>query len=378
MEDWFEKLKGLWEWYRFYPPTVQWSFKVTLLFAVLSVVLFLMFHKSAAKLKAAADFVEATPLSVMVDKSIPVAEVPEEAGVPRERTLHYELDASPEEIWIKPVFLYFNNWNTGIEIEAMHEVGTRYLWRYPNLDIRFTNNTDKPLILNAVEVDVVSSMPSDNPVVLVVNNFDSQMSFRIKSPIPEELSNCVIDYDVVDVATATTLPSLQPLRFKKRLNTLTGKDDVAVDDSLSAAGADTVALRKDPVLYLGRLWKGMAPELGPFIKGVATVRGELRVDRAGKTLGPFRFTATVSLVAPGPQALMSPSITYELQLRESGLNYVLKTDAQNEVLPKTGDRITLRIGASRSSTHLFRVKLIFHDGQERISDLIRLDILRPQ
>lgn len=374
MPEWLEKLNVIWEWSRFYPTPARYFFGLTAGFIGISALLFFLYRGSASVAKAASDFTESIPLSVDADTTIPAVQVPEENGIPNDRALRYQVDVGAG-VTVNAVLPYLDQWNSGQEIEALNIKSTRFRWRFPVLDIRFSNNTDKPLILNKVVVEAVESVPEDNPLISVVSDFDSQMGFRILTPIPKELSNCNVEYNV---ALTPGVPATQPYAFKKALPTLTGNDELTIDDALAGVGASPDVLRSDPIAAYRLFMTGQhVPAMGPLKKGTTVIKGQLTVKRGERVLGPFKFNVEVAMIPPGPQVLLPPSATYDAMLREYGKNYNVEVKTANQIPPKQSERIQLQIAAPRSSYHEFRLHLFFHDGHERVSDVIKLHLLRP-
>jgi len=376
MDEWFDKLKVLWEWSRFYPQPARYFFGFTACLVFVSALLFLVYRRGASEAKAASEFADAIPLSVDADVAIPAVQVPEENGVPDDRALRYQVDTAPGGVVVTPVLPYLDHWNRGEEVEALNVGATRFRWRFPLLDVRLSNNTDNPLILNKVIVDVAESAPEDNPLISVVSDFNNLMSFRVLTPIAKELTGCVVEYDVAPTGSGPTTPLSV---FRADLPVLSGSDVVAVDDALAAKGAKPALLRADPVTAYKLFMTGNpVPAMGTFKKGTVVVRGQLRATRGDKVLGPFRFRVEVALVPPGPQALMPPTAIYDAMLREYGKGYSVEVRTDNEIAPKGPERIMIRLAAPRSSYHEFRLRLQFHDGRVRVSDIIRLHLLRPE
>lgn len=154
-----------------------------------------------------------------------------------------------------------------------------------------------------------------------------------------------------------------------------------MDDALQAKGAVPVLLRTNPKDVYALFMAGKASEvgsLGPFTKGTAQIRGELTVRRGSVTLGPYRFIADAALVMPGPQALLNPSGTYTVQLREYGSSYEVPVRSMHDIPPKGTERIRLTLAAPRSSRHRLRVRLNFHDGRTLLSPPIELRLVKPE
>jgi hypothetical protein len=375
MGEWYEKLKGIWEWSRFYPPPARYFFALTAFFVLMSAVVFLVFRRGAAQAKAASDFADSIPISIDADVAIPTLKVPEEIGIPDDRALRYRVIADGG-IVITPMLPYLDKWNAGEEVEALHLEATRFRWRFPCLDVRFTNDTDKQLILNKIVVEVSESIPDDDPIILVANDFSSQMSFKLLTPIREELSDCTIEYNLADTSPSVTT---RPYAFSVTLPKLSGHDDVRVDDALAGGGAIPSALRLDPVgAYQLYMTGAMVPAMGPFKKGSVLIRGQIKVKRGAALLGPYKFVAEVALVPPGPQALLQSSASYDALLREYGKQYTVDIRTTNTIPPNGAERILIRVASPRSSYHEFRLRFQFHDGRERVSGPIKLRMLRPE
>lgn len=377
MDDLFEKLRVLWEWARFYPTPAKFLFAVTAILLLASGITLLFCRPGAAVAKAAYEFNDAIPVWVGVDASVPPVKVPEENGIPEERAVRYRRTQNGNLVTITPSLPYLDRWQSGKEVDALNIGSTMFRWRYPSLDIQFSNNSDKILILSAIGIDVRDSKPVNFPRILVVSDFSHLMSFRVCSAAPTELTNCTIDYNLADPKESK---APQPYVFHTTLPTLSGRDDVPVYDALASAGAEPSVLRLDPAAVYSAFQSRLPiPALGPFKQGTTQIRGQLHVTCGNETLGPFKFVAEVALVFPGPQALLPPTITYDVELQPSGSNYHVDVPVPQplSVAPGGAEHFQIRLGVPQSSEHEFFLKLDFHDGRSKSVGPIRVQIVRP-
>jgi hypothetical protein len=123
----------------------------------------------------------------------------------------------------------------------------------------------------------------------------------------------------------------------------------------------------------------LAKALGPLKHPAAKAVGRIVVqDPVSKRQQNVKFSAVVHVGKEGPGALAPFAASYSVEIQPEGANYVRSVDISQALKPHDFDRFTIGVAASKSSSHRFRVRLVYNGSKFVESPAILLDLYNPR
>lgn len=291
------------------------------------------------------------------------------------------------------------------------------------LDLKLVNNMDDAIFVTEALIDVETSTPDMRPLMAFTHHEGVVGEIEFTNDGWGEPTRLVLTAAIDGEAPQVLQPlpsrkidSTAPLgsRYLFDISPLLNPygisgDDIKAADALTDSGdpdAEAAASAKvhipcmralatpDILSNAYEMLHGERPSLGevsltdeelmkmPYGCGVG-VSGRLLVtwqEGAESKTQTINFTTFVSISSP--EGLGStgfePTGRYDVALKSSGATYTLKVPLSQPIRPKDFDRFTLWLGAPQSSSHVLRVRLIYNDGQELLSNRVIFQYIRPR
>ena len=101
-------------------------------------------------------------------------------------------------------------------------------------------------------------------------------------------------------------------------------------------------------------------------------------DPVGNKQQNVKFNANVHIGQDLPGAPASIAARYSVEIQPEGANYVRSVDISQALKPHDFDRFTIGIAAPKSSSHRFRVRLVYNGGKFVESPPLLLDLYNPR
>jgi hypothetical protein len=313
-------------------------------------------------------------------------------------TLTYSVEATGQQITIRPQMPYLSIFANGGPIEGMSYNHSPFVFGLPNLDIKIVNNSNKTIFFTRALFEMDDSRLDNSPILILRSIYESH--FTIENVGWGEVRNGLIRFNVLPFTEEA-----QARRDQLALSEGPYNNEIKLDDFLPFPGGAEVDVSKaisDAGANLKRLdelrkgthettlakdeyeneWK---KALGPFLNRAALVYGKIIItaDSSAQTIETreIKFSTTVFLPKPdGPNIRPSPhvlpSYQYDVALEINKRNYTAQVPLSHVLKPGEADRFNIRVSAQKSSFHKFRVKLV-HNGGEIVSPPIDLQVFIP-
>jgi AIG2-like family len=321
---------------------------------------------------------------------------------PDDRVLRYALTkekGAEEVIVISPQMGYLSRIGSA-PLEAISFFHNPFKCDYPTLDVTFVNNTGVTLAVTEAVFEVAESVPDPTPVIVLKDN-NAQMRLSIQNEGWGKVCNPIIHCNILPTGETELRPDPPighipvggPYAHEFPLPDFEDFTLLELDETFAELGVDLGTIRS--VRYVGQtpmvmhamqngldkaLWQhyGRFPDLetneawAPFPDGYAVLAGALDyADEASKSYSvPFRVR--VFLFQMKRDIPMPPSYTYNVMLEPQGKNYEVACQAVHSLRDGEPDRIQIRLGCTRSSTHAFRIRWRLNGGRELVSGPIRV------
>jgi hypothetical protein len=285
----------------------------------------------------------------------------------------------------------------------------RSTFKWPVLDIKIVNNSDRTLILHEIILDVNDSRLDTRPVPIIrgigdnmrVPLFNVGWGPMIDTTIRFQLAPGE-DADPVTPELILHVEDIEEFRQNGLLAPYFADYGVDIEmlHRLQIRGAyqnwyyisptlgvgEPVSERDAPMSLLARLHRISEQEhselrrraLGPFTDGDPVMRGTLEYWQDDGPGSQFRktnpFVAKVSFDGPRRGAPMPPSWTYNMKLRAEGCDYSVTKQISQTLKNGEADRFLLSLSADRSSFHQFRLNLVYNDDEILTSEPVSLEL----
>ena len=286
------------------------------------------------------------------------------------------------------------------------------------IDIKMVNNTDEAIFVTDAVIDVRTSQTNTDPLLISIQHegivgYIDWLNDGWGEPDLAEISARIVGSDAAFVALSAepepdTLSDALIYRFDiAPLLADIGIEKAAYDRARSALDNDDYAPEhwQDIQAKCLRAY-GSLQDIAEFIEMIsgeavdpatmtdeqigavpfgcaAEVEGELTFTwnkngtaqtRSRKFTLPVMITPPDGLGAAGFQ----PTGAYEFELKTDGTNYTINVPISQPVAPAGFDRFVLWLGAAKSSSHDFEIRLQYNQDGEIKSQPIRLEYLRPK
>lgn len=357
----------------------------------------------------------------------------------QEKTLSYQINEIKEGLQITPQMEYLSKLENNLPISDLtsnnvcFNSNVCFKWQFPNLDLRLVNNTNKTIYITDIFLEVEKSVLDPYPVLIISTEETNQLHFLLVNDGWGEVKNALVRFNLVpwghpisfleayqheiyigdfldcynvDISQALSKIGVEIKAFsKKELDGWSDGDCIYekghfpgmpfIRDNISADG-DIDNYSETWIKDQAKEFLIMLEALGSFREGKNTERniysaiayGEISftgTTHEGKSKpSVVKFSAEVPLLIFGQYGdNYSSSFQYSVKLDVDRENYKVVVQGHGSSVSqflKTGeiDRFNIRVGASKSSLHDFRLKLIYNNGQSLLSPPISLKIFVPK
>ncbi|GHA88860.1 hypothetical protein GCM10009069_09870 [Algimonas arctica] len=374
---------------------------------------------NGSRLTSQGDEVEGT-VQMIVSLAEQQPDVGEDWDVFDQYQVDYELETSGTEYLISYTTDYFD-----LEPKRVGILSEGPYFNLPKvgLDIKLVNNSDEAIFVTEASIDVQTSTPDNRPLMAFTHHegvvgeieFTNDgwgeptslvMTAAIEGPAsqnPQVLPSSKLDSSSLLGARYMfdMSPLLEPYGISgadiRAADALTDGDDFEAESAawakvhipcMRALATPDILSNAYAILY------GEEPRSGnislteedltkmPYGCGVM-VNGNLLVtwqEGADSKTQTINFRTFVS-ISP-PEGLGStgfePTGSYDVAFKPSGTTYTLTVPLSQPIRPKDFDRFSIWLGAPRSSTHVFKVRLKYNEDQELPSNSMNFQYLRPR
>lgn len=363
---------------------------------------------------------------VSVSNKTPDYAVANEMTVPEapETTLSYQVDKSTNgQIQITPKMEYLENIENGQPILGLDIWGgfPYFKWRFPNLDLRAVNNTNKTIYITDIVLEVEKSVVDPSVVLVIPEEPSNLLHFELVNEGWGEVQNGLVKFDIVPHGSEIQFDGSyqHELPLGEFSDTYNGySHNVDTSEALRKAGVDIdqlgYTIDEEGFISIDWLWEQCYSQIfgdeqinefcqskidaiGVFGKGrnpendslySAVMYGEILFEEdlieGGIKKRAVKFKTLIPLIdggqygAPGP-----PTYQYEAKLELNKENYQVSVQADGSSVSQflqagETDRFNILIGADKSSVHTFRLRLIYNSGKNVLSPPITLEIFVPR
>lgn len=276
--------------------------------------------------------------------------------------IQYRTTTQSDPIMIEPVIGYLDKMRNGGPIEPTDLWYTPFNFHAPALDVKIVNNTKQTIFLEEAVFMVERSKLDPSPVFFICGQ-----GYIDKLPLVNlgwgDLMKCTLRFNLL--TTSETASPAEPYKYSADVT-----DEVNLRNQPSIAAA-LVANGVDLGLSEDREWHKIKA-LGRFVDGKVIVCGAIDYIQQDGLSDTVQFTATVVLAQRGMGAPIAPSVEYNVKLQVEGNDYSVHVPISNALKVGDYDRFTFRLIAEKSSTHTFRLKLIYNKTHTFTSDRIQL------
>ena len=356
-----------------FPRWAKAVFLVTLAAVVLSVVVYAGWYDSALRAREAA----AASRDVTVDLT---GSGGNDSGLARrrlaraggERIVDYVNGGGDPTVQITPVNAYLDTLSGGGPIRP-GDFGGISAVDLPLLDLKAANNSGRVVYLTRAVFEVESSTPDRTAIPVVEELTNTARVFSLGNEGWGPMRRAVVRYRVVPRGTPNALE--RPFPVEATVADVREGIDVDVSRGARAAGVDVAALRRIEGSTYGmrtspRAEATIRRSLRPFRSPEALVAGEISYWTETATGRTAHRTVTFEVpvllyVTPrfGGGVVPSRRSYYNVRLKVSGRHYRQIVGIDEALPPRSVKRFEIRVYAPRSSTHRFRVHLVYGTGE---------------
>lgn len=307
---------------------------------------------------------------------------------PPSETLNYRVRQIGDILQIVPQMEYLSNLAKGGPIHSLLFAGGSFFkWEYPNLDFKLVNNTMQTIYITKSIFQIEKSVIDPWPYLVISTEQRQAMSLTLVNEGWGEVINCSVKFNIVSPNGAIAKKEQHQIgqyKYEVEIGRFVESHNIDLFDAFRNEGVDVEELRKENrrMMIVTPDFEKWSRPLGPFKKGRAMVVGEITYSGftvEGKSNRmTVKFSAPVSLLPPGPGALLPPSKEYNTSFSLTESKYEVIVPVSHVLRPGEPDRFNIRIRAEKSSYHFFRSKLVYSNGQSLVSQPIELRIFVPR
>ena len=274
----------------------------------------------------------------------------------------------------------------------------------PNINIQLSNNNNNNITAKMVEFEVEKSWEDLTPIMIIAEDdrgwrpfhlllinegwgqaIDTKIEFNIAPVfVPQEYSNHL------SWETWKRLDELlyePPFLYEQNLGDIRSNILIDLTNEFNKEGlkADFNWFRAvvrnqfevlDNIIYTGK------DNYGKFRSGFGLVYGILSykfLENGIHVPYSVKFASIVHLhYLRKSGAALPSSAQYETEFRTDGNNYKISLPISQQIPAGGADRFNVLAGAKKSSLHIFRVKMLFDDGNSVTSDPIEMRLFIPR
>jgi hypothetical protein len=342
------------------------------------------FQKSMATIeKQRLESSHSTALDVYIDVSV-LNEDTSSWNRGENTILRYSLDRNELGIKIEGNMDYLTLFNGGGPIAPLDYISTAgcpFRWDFPILDFKILNNTQAPLYLTEVVLDIEQSHANPAPLLTIKKDTHRRNAgyLLLVNESSCELINLIVSFDLLAGKVEKPADFVPPFRYSIPLQTLNDNAKVDVMFAFRDAGVDIDSLillssaTLDQNNYIVRKADGSEEwmteaefeeqyrkGLGPFQDEVGTLVGKISFTTLSSEdhIRQVYFHAPVYLANENRAGIPKPpTFAYDSVLDVQNTDYQRRIQISQLLPPGETDRFTLKVAVAQSSSHRFRATL---------------------
>jgi hypothetical protein len=260
------------------------------------------------------------------------------------------------------------------------------------LDVKVVNNSNETVFFTRAELQIERSQ-IDRTALLAIPRDGYEMCLPIQNLGWGKVMIEKLEFNLVDTDAPDDFE--QPPRFTTGVH---HDDDFLLIDMtphFAEFGVDAGFFRgrplfdKDKVIILrpdgreelarpefeARFAKALGPLKNPAAKAVGRIVFQDPVSNKQQNV---KFSAIVHIGQELPGAPAPIAARYSVEIQSEGANYVRSVEISQALKPHDFDRFTIGIAAPKSSSHRFRVRLVYNSSKFVESPPILLDLFNPR
>lgn len=281
------------------------------------------------------------------------------------RTLRYEITRGESAVEVAPELGYLKAVRSSEPVWALDFMWQPFRWLPVNIDLKFLNNSEKPLYLTQIRFDVESSRLNPEPV-LYLKRGSSFPCVSITNDGWGPIANPRIRLALTDGGGKRSFP-------------VELDHEIELDDFDEGTDLDLTELfRKLGVDVEGVIKRVEGASLGPFNSRVANIYGALEYEDASGNQKQFRFGTDIRIEGPLVGLFGPPSYEYQAKLKVEGETYQVPVEVSQIIQPGESDRLLVQLDVEKSSFHRMGITAIGNKGKLASSSPIDLEMFVPR
>lgn len=301
----------------------------------------------------------------------------EDSDYKHPHAMKYAITKECGNIKIYPEMEYLMQLKNGGPIKAIGFQYVPFRWEYPVLDFKLANNGKNTVILTGVQFDVKESRIDPTPIIVIDGNVwgNNARHIKIVNDGWGKIRNLKLHFNVSNKEKDVSVWKNNNEDYRHHINVGSFFDSVNVDLTpifkrykVKSMFLDLISRSAQRVgvpylLYVANQHRA----LGAFEQGYARVYGIM--DYFADTYCSKNEHFTLKFITDvwlfntyEILAMLPPSQEYEIEFASEGENYLRELDLSHSLVSQETDRLTIKIGMPKSSTHKFDIKLIFNTG----------------
>lgn len=301
------------------------------------------------------------------------------------------------DLWIEPTSTYYDNYIDGnrMEINDYQPIQNEY----PILGCYLVNNTDFPLNIDKLVLDVSESEKDPLPYLYIYTSTSHSLSFSNENW--ENWGNAILEYKILKKN------EVFEGEYNKKIEIPYFEDDYDINfiDDLIEMGYDVTTISKEIGKAVNSIkesgiwieitdnnfekWKVLFNpfEIGKYDE-VGNVSKEDMYYGFARIFGQLSFANYPFNVKFKGRIILSTSTEYgapddiddhfDVSLKPVGNNYVLRFPYVTSIAPGGNERINLRLKCPRSAIHHFKIKVENSNDIDISSKNIHLHYIKPR
>lgn len=259
---------------------------------------------------------------------------------------------------------------------------------FPQLDFKIANNSSETVFISRAVFEVEESRLDPRPVPFFATDPALLFKCRLINDGWGELKNGSLQYRI-----STGFESgdaAQKFPFQKPVGALAEFAELDFSADMRAFGVDVETIERINAAWTEQQiqWDDFQDELR-FAKGEfaeleqVLIEGVLSYDQP--TAGGLferkdvRFTVNIPITPPEGLGSVEPaSGTYDVMLDVDRAGYTVVRSLSHSIKKGAVDRFLVRVGAKKSSSHKFKVRLVLTGGEELTPQAVRLSLFIPR
>ncbi len=304
------------------------------------------------------------------------------------------------DLWIEPTSTYYDNYIYGNRIE-IDDYFQDIRNEYPILGCYLVNNTDSPLNIDKLVLDVSESKKDSLPYLYMYTSESQMNSLSFTNENWENWGKAILEYKILKKNETFNG------KYNKKIEIPYFEDDYDINfiDDLIKMGYDISAISKEigkeeTSIKESGIWTEIKDNnfekwkllFSPFEIGKYNEMGNGSEEDVyygfARIFGQLSFAQYPHKIKFKGKIILSTSNEYgapddiddhfDVNLKPVGNNYVLRFPYVTSIAPGGNERINLRLKCPRSAIHHFKIKVGNSNDLDISSKNIHLHYLKPR